>query len=86
VAIPQDPIRLRQVLDQIQIVDLSLHGQHTRLLDRIKEQKPPALRPWYARLWCSMRGHGGITNYPDTRTFFLKEGLCKRCGARVVCS
>jgi hypothetical protein len=55
-------------------------------LKRLEKPKPPKLRPWYARLWCALRGHGGITNYPDCNTYFMKEGLCKRCGSRVVCS
>jgi hypothetical protein len=56
------------------------------LVSRLKKPEPPKLRGWWARQWCALRGHGGITNYPDCNTYFMKEGLCKRCGSRVVCS
>lgn len=36
---------------------------------------------WY-RIWCAMRGHGGITPMPGSH-YFGNHALCKHCGGLV---
>jgi hypothetical protein len=78
---PKTGAEVKAFLEVYKNVDLSTTFG-PRLIDRLREQELPKLRPLWKRTLCAMRGHGGITPMPGDR-FYSHEGLCKRCGSRV---
>ncbi len=85
-ALPQTEADMKRAIEAIRNAPpdwfKQVYGNH---LMEEASKGPPKLRGWPYRLWCALRGHGGITYLPGP-VFYFKEGLCKRCGARVNCS
>jgi hypothetical protein len=77
-ALPSTEADLRRLCEAISETPTTEWYKPTRMLP----DPPPTLRAWPYRLWCALRGHGGITPFPSV-TYYRGEGLCKRCGARV---
>lgn len=79
-ALPQTEAELRDMVERVLAYGSAAY--ELRPINLFRDDGPPKLRSLPYQLWCAIRGHGGITHLPGP-VFYMRDGLCKRCGARV---